>query len=337
MSTYIKAIIKRNYFLSWLLYQFMQLRAGVWEKECENRAGYPLTDYQGLAAPLPLGANHPIIDNNLYGLNDVLKSYGGLSEINHRIFFEHGLVFGGYVQKHIIDSFAQSVLTFSDYRENYLRKTSKAIIKIGPYIHYASPLLSEHQFREVKNEMGRVLLVFPSHSIKVLSAEFDIQEFIEHIQLMKRQYDNVIVSLYWKDIELGKAIPYVNAGFKVMTAGHINDRYFLPRLKSIISLADMTMSNEIGTHVGYCIYMKKPHYIYKQHTEKKSIHQEAHVESGQRSGKEMDQLQAAKDLLSSNFSKFEETITTEQLRIINEIWGLDHVKSSEEIKKALRR
>ena len=38
----------------------------------------------------------------------------------------------------------------------------------------------------------------------------------------------------------------------------------MPRLKSIIKTSDITMANAIGTHLGYCIYLNKPHYLFKQ-------------------------------------------------------------------------
>ena len=32
----------------------------------------------------------------------------------------------------------------------------------------------------------------------------------------------------------------------------------------MIKLADMTISNAVGTHIGYCIYLNRPHYIFSQ-------------------------------------------------------------------------
>ena len=40
------------------------------------------------------------------------------------------------------------------------------------------------------------------------------------------------------------------------------DKNFLRRLKSIILLADVAIGNDIGTHLGYCIAVGRPYYLY---------------------------------------------------------------------------
>ena len=63
----------------------------------------------------------------------------------------------------------------------------------------------------------------------------------------------------------------------VVTAGYIMDPLFLSRLKSIIQLSDLTMSNNVGTHLGYCIYLNKPHWIVRQKIGNTS-HNQKHLE-----------------------------------------------------------
>lgn len=45
--------------------------------------------------------------------------------------------------------------------------------------------------------------------------------------------------------------------YEVVTAGHYYDYNFLPRLRSIIETSDITMSNNLGSHLGQCIYLNK--------------------------------------------------------------------------------
>ena len=71
-------------------------------------------------------------------------------------------------------------------------------------------------------------------------------------------------------LKCGHTETYLEHGFECVTAGHIYDPFFLSRLKSIIDLATITTSNEIGTHIGYCIFMGKPHYFYNSSVEYKS-------------------------------------------------------------------
>ena len=70
--------------------------------------------------------------------------------------------------------------------------------------------------------------------------------------------------LYYQDILNGDAAIFEDAGFVVVTCGYREDCHFLERQRTLIKLADFTMSNSIGTHVGYCVYMGKPHYSFKQ-------------------------------------------------------------------------
>lgn len=79
-----------------------------------------------------------------------------------------------------------------------------------------------------------------------------------------------LIYLYWKDAVLGKDKEYMDNGFTIVTAGYQSDFRFLKRLKTFIKLSDFTMSNAVGTHVGYCVVLDKPHYIFSQKISYKS-------------------------------------------------------------------
>jgi hypothetical protein len=283
-----------------------------------------------------MGLSHPIIDNNLYGLNEILCKYAGIPTANHKIFFEHGMIFGSLVQNQAKNSFVQQVLTYSDYRENYLSGLNKKILKIGHYIHYADDLIEESRLRDIKEKLGHVMLIFPSHSIKALMVKYDFTELLEQIKLLRKEFDTVIVCLYWKDVQLGRAKIYEDAGCKVVTAGHFYDKYFLPRLKSIINLSDATMSNNIGTHTGYCIYLNKPHYIYSQPIKVEPIiKSKMNDELSQRSSLDWDEYNKAKDRLVDTFRQFSHTITEQQYDLTSHVWGFDYIRNQQELKDIL--
>ena len=112
-----------------------------------------------------------------------------------------------------------------------------------------------------------------------------------------------------------------------MTCGYREDCHFLERQRTLIKLADFTMSNSIGTHVGYCVYMGKPHYSFKQWYEYDIVlHSEKDTAKAQ--GELFEQ-----EVVRDAFSSCEEAITEQQLSICKKYWGfgLCEVEGRDEI------
>ena len=53
------------------------------------------------------------------------------------------------------------------------------------------------------------------------------EQQLQSLSLIGINYDNVIICLYWKDVLSGESKFYLNKGYKVVTAGNINDINFL--------------------------------------------------------------------------------------------------------------
>ena len=144
--------------------------------------------------------------------------------------------------------------------------------------------------------------------------------------------------MYWKDVLLGTAEIYQKFGFEVVTAGHYYDPMFMSRLKSIIETSTMTMSNKLGTYIGYCIYLNKPHLLLKTKVDVEKISSDgklAEIEQGlleevrkKDINRDVDQIY---DLLSEN----REVITPEQYTFLNKYWGFTEVKSPKQLRKLL--
>lgn len=235
--------------------------------EVINREKLDIFNYIEIAKELPYYPFDNIADNNLYGISYCLKKYFGIPlSIDLNAYIEHGVYFGNYISKDTNISYPQNIITVSPQREVHLKLLSKKKIKkIGPYILYAKPILTNIQFVKLKEELGKVLLVFPSHSVKGLKSLFDIDSLIQVINENKIHYDSVLVCLYYLDTydnEITKK--YLENNFRIVCAGHKYDYNFLSRLRSIIELADHTISNNVGTHIGYCGALNKTHQIFPQ-------------------------------------------------------------------------
>src|SRR3989339_147865 len=156
-------------------------------------------------------------NNNFYGISDIFREYS-LCNIIPKAAIEHGVYFG----KEVMDYEAaknptNNIITFSQYRYEVLsEKTKQNIICLGPYIHYVKPFLNE-DFHNEKKALGKNLLVFPSHSVDLVTAEYDIEIFLNEIKKIAPNFNTVSVCIYWKDYLMKKHLPYQNAGFKIVS------------------------------------------------------------------------------------------------------------------------
>lgn len=295
--------------------------------EVESRAKLDIFDYQPITKPLKFHPFVPNTENNLYGNGYVIKR-----EFNHIDLsvtaIEHGLYIGSLVpDRHLEDPF-DSIITFSEYRKKFIEtKTDKNIITIGPYIKYAHPLYSQEKIDFEKKRLGKTLVVFPSHSIDCIYAKYDINQFIDYIKEFKNKFnfDNVLICLYWKDIALGIQHDYINAGFHVVSAGHSYDPYFLSRLKTIILLSDATLTNAVGTHVGYAVSLNKPIQIWDKSQVKyhpiPGNEIEAEKELTMRQGGDLDTHREAVSHIKNVFSSFNHKLSEEQKSCVKYYWG----------------
>ena len=314
----------------------MIMNNGSTERECLK-----FTDVEKLSQDLNTDYNELIYGESglsRYSMNRILKNYAGM-EKNFKIhaFFEHGIVIIDLVDEAFrVHEYLPSIVP-SQYRYNILKKQPnfKGAYTIGQFIHYANSLLTKDQIAEEKERLGKNLLVFPSHSIAGMIKQFDYEGFCNQIKEVAKDYDSVRICTYYMDVRLKHHLPYEREGFEIVTAGHFNDYNFLPRLKSIIQTSDMTMSNDIGSHLGYCIYLNKPHFLassdVKFSNQKEHNHAIAY-QMGQvvkEKNKKSENIAKIKDL----FSTYDDKITTDQYELISYLWGFDCIKTPDELKK----
>lgn len=304
-------------------------------KEVDRRSKISIFDYEILGKELFEYPYFYISDCNYYGLYHQLLSYAGLvpedlSRLQkHYFYIEHGLVLGNYANHYNLEK-AKLITTMSNLRKLHIADfvNDVPIFAIGPYIHYSTSLLSENELITLKVKLGRVLLVIPSHSIGSVTAEFDKDSFIAAIHEKRVDFDTVIVCLYWKDIDNGADATYLKEGFKVSSAGHRDDLNFLPRLKSLLLLASEVFTNNFGTHLAYGLSVGIPVSLYQQHINYKEIQ---YFKSNH------DLLKNEENVLSSGFAKKEirEAFVQNDLAVLNKYFGLDQVKSRDEMRQIL--
>jgi len=234
---------------------------------------------------------------------------------------EHGLYFGEFViETECLDNSINTIYTFSEYRKNailkwFKGKLDKNIITVGPYILYANHFKSEIELASIKKKMGKVLLVFPSHSSPGEVTEYNLAEFLKEVDRVAQYFDSVLVSLYWLDVRRKYDKPYIKRGYKVVCSGIRSDRWFLSRQKDLFWLADVSMSNDIGTHIGYSIAMGVPHYLYKQKIKLISNAAEYSFDKCNQN-----RLREYNEMIES-FGSLSFSITDEQISVVKKYWG----------------
>lgn len=270
--------------------------------------------------------------NNFYGIEFVIKRYARIkSPIPACI--EHGVYFGSYVNEcEVNESGLPIVVTMSDNRRDHIRKKyDKPVLSVGPYISYAVPMLDKDVIFENKKKLGRTLLVFPVHSTEFVNAQYESMLFIDEIKKIKKIYEfnTVFICLYFKDILNGSYKIYEKQGFKIITAGYRENKYFLDRLRTYIELSDMTMSNAVGTHIGYAISLNKGHYLYNQQCDYKET---GIIDNGLALAEALyDDNMIEKNELKRAFSVYSEIISKEQRDVVNKYWGLSLKKTPEQL------
>jgi hypothetical protein len=145
--------------------------------------------------------------------------------------------------------------------------------------------------------------------------------------MRKYEYDTVRACLYWKNIDLARE--YQKFGIEVVTAGHAFDPLFLPRLRSLIELSDLTVSNCVGTHLGYSVSLGKPHLLVNQDIERVDSKNEYYKGFVEDYLKEIEKLNSA-------FGKYSESVTIDQRKILSYYAGFEHLKTPEEMNKILQ-
>lgn len=309
--------------------------------ESKNRENLKFTEIEKLSENIEFKSKELWIGElqfYRYRMDKILKEYAKFP-FNKKIhaLFEHGIVYTDYCQGVVrAHEYVPSIVA-SRYRVNVLKKQKyyNGAYAIGPYIHYAKSLLSKEELQSEKERLGKTLLVFPSHSIEGLVSKFKIDSFLDEIDKISKNYDSVRICMYYKDVTLNRNIPYQKRGYEVVTAGHFYDYNFLPRLRSIIETSDMTMSNEIGSHLGYCIYLNKPHFLSNSSNvehigEKNGENVEAMVENAKKFQKTLKNNEN-KPKIIQEFSTYDEKINKSQYKLISYLWGFDEVKTPKEL------
>ncbi len=288
------------------------------------------TDIKELSRERPLRTPELFKLNDSYGHAHILKKYCGINpEYQIKATIEHRAMLLDHVWMGEISSILPAHLTFSEYRFPIIKqRTNKAVFAIGPSIHYANSLFSLEEIEAIKKAMGRTLLVFLPHSSMSFYVNFDHYKVISKIKEVEKDFDNILICLGWRDVLRDMEKPFLSEGYTCVTAGNVFDFNFLPRLKSLILISSHTMSFGFGTHIGFCIYLNRPHWVFPipstvddpNNIKKITVDKESSLSKKQGT------------YFLSHFKEPLDDITEKQKELVDMMWGISSIKTSEELR-----
>lgn len=287
----------------------------------------------------------PLVRNNrFYGDEFLLREYADLSKPLYAI-IEHGLYFGNNTArvglKHEWE--LGTILTPSKYRKNLINKVFPEFYceTIGPMIHYATPNnIFKEKLLNGLDSSGRTLLFFPVHGNEKFSPVYDTEKSINKIIEIANKWDckNIIISVFLDDIAMFSGVAEklgVKERIKIASSGDRYNENFLRNQRSMIESADITVSNSLGTHLGYCIYLGKPHILLPQDFSYEGDEKARVADFGSANRSENWKNDFDRETLEFQglFDGSTETITSEQFDVCNFYWGFDQVRTMEELRK----
>lgn len=265
--------------------------------------------------------------NYYYGHEYWLKKYSGYVGYIYGM-IEHGLYFGenrekvGYAEEWDLGS----IITYGDSRIKLLKELypDYNVVGIGPRIHYVD--MDVQYYNELKSRMdpkSRTLALYPEHCTYDFYSDYNIKKFIEKAYDVADEIKakNIMLSLHPADFAMGVDKKFERKGNNlIIVSGGSNQINFLPRLKAIMSLADIFYTNTIGTHIGYSVYMKKPNIVDLESN--KMVYSDAFI-------KEMNEFAHVFN------GKQPLVLTPEQIDLCDYFFGYRYIKTPEDLYKEL--
>jgi len=187
------------------------------------------------------------IDNSMWGVDKIFPE--AKNSENH---FEHGIFFGDFIQDIQRSKHIKKIYTMSPFREKIINdRIGKECVVVGSFINH----VNKYGFEEKINEDS--VLFFPAHTTLTLRSDENFKKIKSFIS-NKHPLSKIYISLFYldflsekvkKEVELNGMIPF--------SFGSRYDPMFLARFKGFVSQFKNVYTNDIGTHVGYCLALEK--------------------------------------------------------------------------------
>jgi hypothetical protein len=226
--------------------------------------------------PATKSAAHRERDNAVhhYGHDVLLKRHAGFPLVGRPLPFllEHGVNFSDQSSFEVPKPWVRAYFCMGERRAALLRrKHAVCAHAIGPYIRYARAPVSPARLAELKERLGKTLLVVPAHSTAQVKRVWSNGEWISRVEHYRQQmgYQHVLWMGFWKDALHLEELP---SGWIPACNGHASNPWFLDCQRLLFELSDAVCTFALGTHVGYALELGLPVLFARQALEQDMSH-----------------------------------------------------------------
>jgi hypothetical protein len=189
-----------------------------------------------------------------YGHDIQLKRHAGLPLVGRPlpVLIEHGLKVSKEASFEAPRHWTRGYVCMGPRRARWLRERhGLEAHPIGPWIHYARPVLEREAIERLRGELGPTLLVVLAHSWDLVERRNDLPAAVAAIReiMSLGHYRQVIWLRHWKD-PVDLPLP---GGWIQACNGHRSNPWFLDALRTLLEICDGMASNAFGTHLGYAV------------------------------------------------------------------------------------
>lgn len=306
----------------------------VFRKESKRRRKINIFDYQSLTRPIPCWQMYSqekcrfLYSGFAYGQSCIIrKKYPFLKKriIDYTVL--HSVYFFPKFTMMEINPPGHNFFCMSSYIFNDFNKPDDVnVYEIGNYIKYVKPLLPKKKIKTLKKRYGKTLLVAPIHGLYNGKSVFDYEVWLKYIEKFSfdHGFQKIIICLGPGSVANGDHKHYLNGKYKIFSAGDQRDSFFLNRLKAIILLSDMVLSNEYNiTLMGYALACNKPFFYYDMKTCALELGLREAADAGINGIDDSTyfDFMRLKMQVQTLFGTYSETITPEQRDFITKYWG----------------
>lgn len=194
---------------------------------------------------------HTILESERYGVGYILrKVYFYPEKFPIRIFYPHGPSPYNELQSYIIDSNYGFYFFFTRrHLKNFKLHSSKVFAFCLEH-----PFLAFTRKRQL-TQFKKAALFFLQHSTNFSDRLYDFNYLVEILK--DNQLTEVVFCLHYIDIQKGLHKPLIEFGFKVVSAGNWENKFFAVNLIKLISSFSVVVTNGLGTHIYYSTLLNK--------------------------------------------------------------------------------
>lgn len=245
-----------------------------------------------------------------YGLENLILEEASLSKYLPLIpYYDHGWSLSDGLRKSIIDNPSKEHFAWNNRVVKIHSKLNKKFYVTGsPFIFY----INKHSIKKKKNFNT---IFFLSHSTPKINQELDFNKLFDILENIDENLKPVDICLHYYDLEF-KDI-FEKNGFRVRTAGKVNNDDYPKYFFDILSDYSYSCSNVLGSYVLYSLYLNIPFFLVGEEP----------VFDNFAGDKNVPRIFKISDSKASSkyyplFKKFEKSITDEQKKMMELELGL---------------